>query len=781
MATTSKFVQLSSSVLLEYIYADQSAINVAGNQFRLNTTTNPIWLLENKNIGEFQVLNADSAERLQSGQPIGTGNVRNRSFAQISSYQSALLSINKLVPYNDYDTNLIETFPIPFSNAQAPVYDTIRLHLVQGFNFETYSGLTLSVKCNRKDDKTISLLNLVYNKTDTYEILNPASFFFAGRVYDTYLEFRVLSLYNLIYDYWIGTLTGDTAVERITQGVGIKRNQQIQLSFAWIQEKKRINNQDYIYLYDSAPVDIPVQDQFETIAAYIGESSGGDYIEFYGTYKGNVIAQFIQDLNKNGNDYMMLHNLVISEYIYDSASASYFWQKTDDLELSQIENYEEPNVFRPVIKNSSAIAFKIDYTCRLYNRVDNSQIWKTASMSSTSASKYGKSLMKLNLDINPVLAKIYNKNVIKDIQVNRIVEPVLENAKYVTSFLDNTQISISYESINPGTDVSTPPSLVTKANEAYIKTGNSNIFANGLGRILVTDSICYLKFVVYQKNPSVGGNTPLNLAGIGNLVLSFITNTGENIDIQEFPTTSISKDRGEVVFRISETQAKLILGLTNKQFRIFLINPKGERTFIYNGKFYNQNEWMTIAETDRIASLEKQIGNITQVNTQLLSQLQTSTTLIEDVQSQVETLTRQLSTESAQNITESQTITNLTNQNKSQQQVINTLNRTIKELNVSISLAQSKLLADGGLMSTLQSQLANQNNILDQSKPKAEATQNQQSQLEKNLESVKGSIKTTPATTYSLPINKSDDENFKTTTNLEGGTYVNISSGVSTR
>lgn len=779
MATTSKFVQLTSSVLLEYIYADQSAINVAGNQFRLNTSTNPIWLLENKNIGEFQILNADSAERIQSGLPIGTGNVRNRSFAQISQYQSALLSINKLVPYNDYDSNLVETFPVPFTNPQAPVYDTIRLHLVQGFNFETYSGLTLSVKCKRKDDKTISLLNLVYNRTDTFETLNPSSFFFGGRVYDTYLEFRVLSLYNLIYDYWIGTLTGDTTVERITEGVGIKRNQQIQLTFAWIQERKKINNQDFIYLYDTVPVDIPVQDQFETVAAYIGESEAGDYIEFYGTYKGDIIAQFISDLNKSGNDYMMLHNLVVSEYIYDPSSASYFWQKTEELELSQIDNYEEPNVFRPVIKNSSAISFKIDYTARLYNREDNSQIWKTASMISTSASKYGKSLLKLNLDLNPVQAKIYNQNVVKEIQVNRIVEPVLENAKFITSFLDNTQISISYESINPDSSVSTPPSLVTKNNEAYVKTGNSNIFANGLGRILITDSICYLKFVIYQKNPSVGGNSPLNLSGIGDLILSFISNTGENIDIQEYPTTSTSKERGEIVFRLSETQSRLILGLSNKQFRIFLKNPKGERTFIYNGKFYNQDEWMSITETDRIAALEKNLSDLTQVNSKLLSQLQSNVTLLEETQSQVENLTRQLSAESVQNTREAQIITSLTNQNRSQQQAINTLNRTIKELNASLSLAQSKILSDGGLMSTLESQLASQNIVLDQSKPKADASQNQQSQLEKDLQSVKGSIQKTPATTYTAPINKSSEENFRTTTNLEGGTFVNTSSGIS--
>ena len=32
-------------------------------------------------------------------------------------------------------------------------------------------------------------------------------------------------LYNLIYDYWLGVLTGDTVVERITDFDGVKREQ----------------------------------------------------------------------------------------------------------------------------------------------------------------------------------------------------------------------------------------------------------------------------------------------------------------------------------------------------------------------------------------------------------------------------------------------------------------------------------------------------------------------------------------------------------------------------
>ena len=57
---------------------------------------------------------------------------------------------------------------------------------------------------------------------------------------------------------------------------------------------------------------------------------------------------------------MLLHDLVISEYVNDG-SGNYGWVKTDDLQISQTTEYDKPDVYRPVIKNGSATSFKIDY------------------------------------------------------------------------------------------------------------------------------------------------------------------------------------------------------------------------------------------------------------------------------------------------------------------------------------------------------------------------------------------------------------------------------------
>ena len=743
MATSSKFIGISSSVLLEYIYADQSEINTLGNPYRLSTSTNPIWKMRNAHDGQDIILNSDANELIRLGLPLGTGNVRNRAYAYVDPYRSALLDIDKVIFYNDYDDNLTPTanLPIVFTTPQSPVYDTVRLHLVQGFNYEQYQGLIFNLKAAKKNGKLFNLANFVFNRNDTYETLNPNSFFFGGRIYDSYLEFKVLSLHNLIIDYWIGNLTGDTVVERITQEpngniIGIKREQSIQATFAWINERKEIDGQDYIYLQETTQFDLATQDQFSTVAATIQESSNGDYIEFYGTYNGAIIEQFINDLNSNGYNYMLLHDLVISEYIFDSSSQSYYWVKTDDIQMSQTNNYDLVNTFRPIIKNSSAIAFKIDYVVRMYNRNDNSQVWKTSSLTSYSVSKYGRKLLQINLGENPIQSVIFNKNVIKDIQLNRIVEPVLDNYKYITSFLDNTQISVSYSSVNPMSNQGFGSGFST----ALVSNNNSTIYGNGLARILITNSVTFLKFVIYQKSSVNGQNVALNLSGIGELILMFTSDTGENVEIKEYPSTFTSKSKGEIVYRLTETQANNILGFSNRQFKIFLLNIKGEKTFLYNGRFYNNEEWMNMNEANKIASLESTIAELASQNTGLFSQIKIQADNLTNSLVQNQKLSQQINdysklnaqlsandaSDAAQinkltstNAAELATITilnqqlsNLNQQLDASYAMVDNLNGQVKELNSNLSLAQSKVLVEQGLLSVLQGQLAAQSQII---------------------------------------------------------------------
>lgn len=718
MATSSKYIQLSSSVLMEYIYADNSQVNVSGNPFRISTTVAPIWKMSNTHTNIDQIMNSDSSESIVNGSPIGTGNVRNRSFAQIESFKTALLDIDKVVPYNDYDSALTPTssLPITFTNTQSPVYDTIRLHLVQGFNFEQNEGLTLTTKIRKKSGKDLVLSNFVYNRSDTFETLNPSPFFFGGRVYDSYVEIRVLSTYWLSYDYWLGTLTGDTVVERITNFDGVERDQQIQIYFSWVRSYATIDEQSYGTILDTVAVDLPLRDQFETISAYIDEAENADYVEFYGKYNSEIIEQFILDLNQNGYDFIILHDLVQSEYVFDPSSSQYTWVKTNELQISQTSDYDLPNVYRPVIKNPGSTAYKIDYVIRLYNRNDNTQIWKSASLISYETQKYGRKIGSINLGTNPVKSIIYNKNYVKEIKINKINEPVLGNTKYITSFIDATEISVSFDTINLDSNVQGNQNTLTNINNPSIQNSAStgNIYTNGLARILIPDSVSYLKFIIYQKN-SQGINTPLNLSGIGDIILTFTDNTGDKIEILEYPTNYTSKTRGEIVYRMNETESKNVLNLSNRNFNLYLINDRGDKTFLYNGNFYSPTEWMDLQANNKIVDLEYQIEKLTMDNNSNLSTIQNQSSQITLLSEQIKSLTTQLglitsenSSDDATIATQQNTITALQATLNSNQTTIDGLNSQIINLTSQLTTQQAQNLQEQGLITQLQNQLAGQ-------------------------------------------------------------------------
>lgn len=594
-------------MLLEYVYADRGAVNTPGNEFRISTTNAPLWRTRNGHTGEPQLLNADSAWQIQDGSPLGTGNVRNRSFAYVNPHRGGLLDIDKVTFYNDYDPELTATgsLPITFLNEKAPVYDTIKLHLVQGFNFEDNRGLALTIKCKDIDGNNIVLCNLSYQRDDLWETLNPSSFFFAGRVYDSYLEVRVLSLYDLINEYWLGPLDGDTTVERITNGVGLLRQQGIQVSFSWVRDREQIDGQDFIELYATKEVDLPTRDQFETIAAYVGEATDADYFEFYATYNGSIIEPYILDLNSSGGDYMILHDMVLSEYVQNPQDDTYTWIKTQDFQLAQTDDFDLPNVYRPVVRNNGAVAFKLEYVARLYNRADNSQIWKTASMVSYSANKYGRKLRQINLGSNPVQTKLYNKRVVKDFTVVRETsEPAVESVRYVTSFIDSTQVSVSFQLVEDAKVITGQPKSAGLSSAS--SSGRDRVYPNGMARVFIPSTTSYLRFVLRTSTPR--GDSMLNLHGAGTLRLSFSSGRGDEVEIDEYPSLFAAKGSGEAIFRVSELQAKSILALEDRTFSIFLVNEKGERTFVYSGKFFSVEEYQNLVENDRVAAVEAELA-----------------------------------------------------------------------------------------------------------------------------------------------------------------------------
>jgi gliding motility-associated-like protein len=127
----------------------------------------------------------------------------------------------------------------------------------------------------------------------------------------------------------------------------------------------------------------------------------------------------------------------------------------------QEDKFDEPNIFRPVLKNANeAVSMSIDYLARLTNQSTGEQIIREASFILLSPKKYGKKLIKIPLLDIPQSQKIYNKIVNTDLEASSLfVDPkpktqeksangsstttVVTTTEYIPVFFNNNNISIA--------------------------------------------------------------------------------------------------------------------------------------------------------------------------------------------------------------------------------------------------------------------------------------------------------------------------------------------------
>ena len=308
----STFLNLSTSnILVEYIYYDPTAPDT------ISTSTAGFYLMEDGHNEENYVMNADGSESY-------TGNTRDRSAANIDTrnINYALLTTNKLgAAYNDYDPKLTDTASLPLSWAspEGIIYDTVRIHFIQGFSFnDTFDGVSLRVGATNRNGKQINLLNGVYSFQDNWINLNGKPFLYGGRQYATYIEYKVPALRFLKDSFKVQFQQGanaDILAYKISDGVGFTDSANISIQAGLFSKFIKRDNQVYTTGFELEVTSISSSDEFNDVGVYIEDSTGGDYIEFYGTYNSAIFGDYMNALNTNGAKYIAIHDLVVSEQL----------------------------------------------------------------------------------------------------------------------------------------------------------------------------------------------------------------------------------------------------------------------------------------------------------------------------------------------------------------------------------------------------------------------------------------------------------------------------------
>ena len=555
--------------------------------------------------------------------------VKDSSFASSPAYffegNAAIGITNNILPLNSIPTNSERTTwffdPLTPQTTYWPYWevstaisttsyqvDTIKVHIVSGYNFEDVGGFLLQVRAETSTGYLADLADFTYAKqTETFGgnvvKFSANTLFLGNRYYDKYIEFKVPSIERL------GSYkTND--LENILEIVPLS---DVFLTYSTIFD---ITNEEFV-LDEQINVQLPVTSVADNFNCFIAESTEGDFIEYYAVWNGHIIGDYMTDIesgriqlytSNNPNDnyqdfqdtygtgaakWIVIHEISVFENIPGGTSLL-----TQKYSFTQENGFSTPNFFRPILQNADIdSSYTVQYTCRLTNRMDGTQIIRKASFASTDPKKYGRWFTRLNVE-NIIPYKIFNR--VESEAINTQIGSGLEKTKYVKVFYDT--ISVVMNAFN-------------------------EVFPQGVGPLFLKayDSVYKFKF---EKIDTTGNRVNVDLSGAFNFSLVFKLDDNTKIEVGPTYSTNMNTTLGEIEFKLTEDQLTTLTKQVNNNYSIVVKNPNGTSYTFYEGTFYplsnesavisNYQSLFTVTDLQAAnATLQSQINTLTAENAAL--------------------------------------------------------------------------------------------------------------------------------------------------------------------
>ena len=465
------------------------------------------------------------------------------------------------------------------------LYDTIRLHLRSGYNFNArgFEGFLFQVKSSRVSGGENTFTSIAYLNESNFENQNPNPFTMGDSMFSKYIEIKVPSLVDM-FDSSINLDFQNEFFGTVSSGYELDSTSNYNVSFKLIGSisTEDIDNgagtstsysQRYINIVDETNTVISSEDEFTDISVNVSEPSSFDYFEIYGTKNGsqsNFESYVNGRIQTSSDDISVFYEIEISEQVGLNYINTY---KTT---FVHTDNFDQAILFRPVILNAAiSNNFLVRVTMRIYNETDNTQIVKVASTIHNRPKKYGKQLEKINVEglNNPVIYnKIQNTAVNSDLSnfVNS-VRPEISETKYVIVAVDNYNVvAASNELLGSSTEgVSLGDAEFKESGECVVKINNA---ASSLVRFTLANLVD-------------GDFIAIDLTGAEDIKL-VISNGSNNYSKSHNPSfAGIDNSNGEVMFKIDSWFANKFKGVgTDGTFYITLSHGSNNTSTLYNGK-----------------------------------------------------------------------------------------------------------------------------------------------------------------------------------------------------
>lgn len=602
----SRYLQISDAILLEYIinndYINGEVSDSNDNKISSFPTQDTLPIIYN-------IINGNGYNRLMVEQNnVGSNNTNTMTAIPIDKEGSKWVKFNNPNDIKDYcvlDEDGNKLYNIPRGNTNIP-YDTIRLHVLSGYSFTDITGFLLRVKTKNNKGEDIYLASWLFERD--YKLFNYEKMMIINdRVYDKYIDLKIPSMKALKSYEFIGDNYKDG--QEILDILDIKNGNlsDIELIYSSIDkdstsvlynsslERKASVGFEFV-LDDEIKVSIPYDSPADRFNIHLAEASDGEYLTFYGTWDNypltyNIISKFgnqIKIASSNNDNYdeeslyyadaglksnwVVNHEIISTMYKIPSEDSGKNVPETISTETYTVtqdfsQNMNEKLVFyyKPVLHNNiinSKIDFiTFDYTCRLINRYNGSQIVRKGALTTYNVNRYIQGLSKIAVkQINPYT--VFNKIEKVTEQINTINSPT--KTKYTKVFYDISNINVE----------------MNDSNSTYYIPENSFIL-----NMYRFEHNYKMRFSAFDNESQAYKN--INLNDMSSYALRF---TDENDKIVEIPCTysnNMNLTLGELEFKISTNNSRKMEKLPDNKKIISIIvkNLDGSISTLFECKY----------------------------------------------------------------------------------------------------------------------------------------------------------------------------------------------------
>ena len=213
---------------------------------------------------------------------------------------------------------------------ESVVYDTIRLHLRSGYNFNArgYEGFLFQVKSNRVNGVENVFSSIVYLNASNFENQNPNPFTMGDSMFSKYIEIKVPALIGM-FDTSLNEVFQYNFFGNVNSGDELDSTSNYNISFKLIGSVSKediddgtISNtkysQKYINIVDTTDMVVSKEDEFSDISVNVIEPSKLDYFEINGTKNGsqsNFESYVNGRIQTSSDDISVFYEIEVSEQI----------------------------------------------------------------------------------------------------------------------------------------------------------------------------------------------------------------------------------------------------------------------------------------------------------------------------------------------------------------------------------------------------------------------------------------------------------------------------------